>query len=65
MSIVSQNPTNIVKFARTVLLTKREAFEVCEVCAGAERALARAGLAVDAARMAEIFELIEGRLVCP
>lgn len=65
MSALEHSPTKVVQFAPSVLLTKQEAFEVCEICAGAERILARAGLVVDTARMAEIFELIEGRLVSP
>ncbi len=46
-----------------VVLTKREAFEACEACAEAERALLRTGRAEEAGRLAALFELIEGRLV--
>jgi hypothetical protein len=52
-----------VSFATAVVLTKREAFEACEVCAEAERALLRTGRAVEAGRIAALFELIEARLV--
>jgi hypothetical protein len=52
-----------VCFAAVVVLSKREAFELCEACAEAERALLRSGRAVEAARMASVFELIEGRLM--
>jgi len=52
-----------VRFANSIVLTKREAFEACEVCAEVERALLRAGRAVEAAQAAELFELIERRLV--
>jgi len=52
-----------VRFAPAVVLTKREAFEACEVCAEVERALLRAGRVVDAARAAALFELLESRLV--
>lgn len=52
-----------VSFATAVVLTKREAFEACEVCAEAERALLRTGRAFEAGRLAALFELIEARLV--
>jgi hypothetical protein len=52
-----------VSFATAVVLTKREAFEACEVCADAERALLRTGRAFEAGRIAALFELIEARLV--
>ena len=52
-----------VRFAPAVVLTKREAFEACEVCADSERALLRAGRAVEAARAAALFELLESRLI--
>jgi len=52
-----------VSFAMAVVLTKREAFEACEACAEAERALLRTGRAEEAGRLAALFELIEGRLV--
>jgi hypothetical protein len=52
-----------VRFAPAVILTKREAFEACEVCADVERALLRAGRVVEAARAAALFELFESRLV--
>lgn len=52
-----------MRFAAAVVLSKREAFETCEACAEAERALLRAGRAPEAARLATVFELIEDRLV--
>ena len=52
-----------IRFAPSIVLTKREAFEACEVCADVERALLRAGRAVEAARAAALFELFESRLV--
>jgi hypothetical protein len=52
-----------VRFAAVVVLTKREAFDACEVCAHAERALLRAGRPVEAAHAAALFELVEGRLI--
>jgi hypothetical protein len=51
------------RFAHSLVLSKREAFDLCEACADAERALLRAGRPVEAARMAWTFELVEGRLV--
>jgi hypothetical protein len=51
------------RFAQALVLSKREAFDLCEACADAERALLRAGRPVEAARMASTFELVEGRLV--
>jgi hypothetical protein len=58
------NPAE-VRFASAVVLTKRETFEACEVCAEAERSLLRAGRAVEAARVAALFELFENRLIVP
>jgi hypothetical protein len=52
-----------VRFRLSVVLTKREAFEACEVCADVERALLRAGRVIEAARVAALFELFESRLV--
>jgi hypothetical protein len=46
-----------------VVLSKREAFEACEACAEAERALLRGGRGAEAGRIAALFELIEARLV--
>ena len=51
-----------MKFRSEVLFTKREAFEACEVCAEAERALLRSGRHTEAQRLAALFELIEERL---
>jgi hypothetical protein len=52
-----------VTFATAIVLTKREAFEACEACAAAERALLRTGRAAEAGRLAALFELLEARLV--
>jgi hypothetical protein len=52
-----------VRFATAVVLTKREAFGACEACAEAERSLLRLRRPVEAAQVAALFELIEGRLV--
>ena len=54
---------DVVRFAPSVVFSKREAFEACEVCAEVERALLRAGRPVEAARAAALFELFESRLV--
>lgn len=51
-----------VRFAPVLVLSKREAFELCEACAEAERALLRSGKASEAARIAAVFELAEARL---
>lgn len=51
-----------VRFASVLVLSKREAFELCEACAEAERALLRSGRASEAARIAAVFELAEARL---
>jgi len=52
-----------VRFASSIVLTKREAFEACQVCAEVERALLRTGRVVEAARAASLFEYFENRLV--
>jgi len=49
-------------FATAVVLTKREVFDALEACAGAERALLRAGRAPEAAGVASLFELLEDRV---
>lgn len=59
----ANRPGSKVRFASVLVLSKREAFELCEACAEAERALLRCGKATEAARIAAIFELAEGRLV--
>jgi hypothetical protein len=51
------------RFATAIVLTKREAFEMCEAIAESERVLLRSGHAPEAARLAAIFELVESRLV--
>ena len=59
----SQSGSQRLRFASVLVFTKREAFELCEACADAERALLRNGRPIEAARMAAVFELIESRLV--
>ena len=51
-----------VRFAPTIVLSKAEAFEACEACAEAERALVNSGLLSQAERLAELFAVIEERL---
>jgi hypothetical protein len=63
MTIGERRCRPTIRFAPSIVLTKREAFEACEVCAEVERALLRAGRAVEAARAAALFELFESRLV--
>jgi len=63
MTDQSQEIRPNVRFAQSIVLTKREAFEVCEVCADVERVLLRVGRAADAARLASLFEMFESRLV--
>jgi hypothetical protein len=63
MTVQPRQRQTTVRFASAVVLTKREVFEACEVCADVERALLRAGRAVEAARAAALFELFESRLV--
>ena len=52
-----------VRFSPAIVLSKSEAFEACEVCAEAERALVRSGRLSEAGRLAELFTFIEERLV--
>jgi len=52
-----------VRFTASVVLSKREAFEACEICAEAERALIRTGRGAEARRLADLFALIEARLL--
>jgi hypothetical protein len=54
--------TSVERFAPAIILTKREAFEVCEAIADSERLLLRSGNVSQAARLAALFELVEGRL---
>jgi hypothetical protein len=65
MTVQSRECPDVVRFAPRVMLTKREAFAICEVCADVERALLRSGRPVEAARAAALFELLESRLVVP
>jgi hypothetical protein len=57
------NEHEYARFSLAVVLSKREAFEACEACAEAERALLRGGRGAEAGRIAALFELIEARLV--
>ena len=59
VSVQRRRCRDAVRFARTISLTKLEAFEACEVCADAERVLLRSGRAAEAARVAALFELFE------
>ena len=54
-----------VRFAGTVRLTKREAFEACQALADADRFLLRAGEAGTADALGALFELLEERLTAP
>ena len=49
--------------APVVVLGKYEAFACCEALAAAESALLRCGHPVEAASLATVFEMVEGRLV--
>jgi len=51
-----------VRFSPAIVLTKVEAFEACEVCAEAERALLRSGQVREADRLAELFTFFEACL---
>jgi hypothetical protein len=63
MSLERERGYRSVRFALSIVLTKREAFEACEICADVERALLRAGRAIEAAQIATLFELFESRLL--
>ncbi len=51
-----------VRFARSVRLTKGEAFDACQVLADADRQLVRARCFEEADALASLFELLEARL---
>jgi hypothetical protein len=51
-----------VRIAEHVCYPKQEIFEVCGALALAEAMLRRLGRPVDAARMAAVFEVVEGGL---
>ncbi len=63
MSTMAVAGVGRARFMAQVVLTKGEAFDACEACARAERALVRSGRTAEAELMAALFELIEGRLV--
>ena len=52
-----------VRLGPWVRFRKDEVFEICGALALAEAVLARSGHEVEAARMASVFELVEGGLV--
>ncbi|MBF6557358.1 MAG: hypothetical protein IVW52_14570 [Acidimicrobiales bacterium] len=51
-----------VQFGSSIRLTKREAFEACQVLADADRFLLRAGRIAEASALGDLFELFEERL---
>jgi hypothetical protein len=53
------------RFAARVAFLKNEVFEICGALALAESLLARLGLPGEAAYLATVFEVVEGRLVEP
>ncbi len=52
-----------VGFSPLVRLTKGEVFAACQALADADRCLVRAGRVGEADALAELFELLESRLV--
>ncbi|MGC8464189.1 MAG: hypothetical protein ACP5P9_11050 [Acidimicrobiales bacterium] len=52
-----------VRFGEAVVLTKLEVFAACQALADADRVLAAAGSDVERAGLAELFSLLERRLV--
>ncbi|MHB1517398.1 MAG: hypothetical protein ACYCVN_05360 [Acidimicrobiales bacterium] len=52
-----------VAFSATIRLTKGEAFAACQALADADRILASAGNLFESRAIAELFELMEERLV--
>ena len=51
-----------VQFGSSIRLTKREAFDACQVLADADRFLLRSGRIAEASALGDLFELIEERL---
>jgi hypothetical protein len=58
-------PPTPARFAARVDFLKDEVFEICGALALAESLLARLGLAKEAAYLAGVFDVVEGRLVGP
>ncbi|HUA95080.1 MAG TPA: hypothetical protein VMB82_06085 [Acidimicrobiales bacterium] len=63
MTVLAVEHVRRLRFSAAVVLSKQEAFDACEACAEAERALVRSGREAEARRMAALFELLELRLV--
>jgi hypothetical protein len=55
-------PRGPVRFRRSVLLTKNEAFAACQALADADRCLVRAGQCGEADALCDLFELLEARM---
>jgi hypothetical protein len=58
-------PPTPARFAARVGFLKNEVFEICGALALAESLLARLGLPGEAAYLATVFDVVEGRLVEP
>jgi hypothetical protein len=58
-------PPTPARFAAQVGFLKNEVFEICGALALAESLLARLGLPGEAAYLATVFDVVEGRLVEP
>lgn len=68
MSVSPPGPRRVargseVAFSATIRLTKAEAFAACQALADADRILASAGNLFESRAIAELFELMEERLV--
>ncbi len=53
-----------VRFASMVLLDKQEAFEACSIIASARDRLATIGYVDEAEELANLFAILESRLLC-
>jgi hypothetical protein len=60
--VVVLGPLRHAPLSDAVRLTKVEAFDACQLLADADRCLVRAGHPIEAAALADLFELIESRL---
>ena len=58
---MTEVPTRL-RLADDVVLTKEEAFGVCQALADAGRGLVRSGRFDEADHLAAVFDLVEGRL---
>ena len=58
-------PPSATRFAARVDFLKNEVFEICGALALAESLLTRLGLPGEAAYLATVFDVVEGRLVEP